>query len=212
MKRQSGFTLVEIAIVLVIVGLLLAGIIQGSALINSGTAKNLANELKTIPVYVYQYQDKFRALPGDDANANNHVGGSNATTGGTIGNGRIEGSWNSTTNTDESFLFWEHIRRAGLAAGPTNTADAGYAPHNVAGGRVGISSGVPIAGMSGSYFVCSGAVLGKYVRQIDTTLDDGNTDTGSLRAALQSDTANPQTAVASTAINDSQSYNVCMAF
>ena len=210
MKRQSGFTLVEIAIVLVIVGLLLAGIIQGSALINSGTAKNLANELKTIPVYVYQYQDKFRALPGDDASANSHVNGTNATAGGTIGNGRIDGAWDSATNTEESFLFWEHIRKAGLAAGPTGIGDAGYAPRNVAGGRIGISSAVPIVSMTGSYFVCSGAVLGKYVRQIDTTLDDGNTDTGSVRIAEQA--ASQQSAVASANVDDSKSYNVCMAF
>lgn len=210
MKQQSGFTLVEIAIVLVIVGLLLAGIIQGSALINSGTAKNLANELKTIPVYVYQYQDKFRALPGDDANAVGHVAGTNATTGGTAGNGKIEGAWDSTTNTEESFLFWEHIRKANIAAGPTNTGDPGYSPRNVAGGRIGISSVAPIVNMSGGYFVCSGAVLGKYVRQIDTTLDDGNTDTGSVRIAEAG--ANPQNAVSSANVDDSKSYNVCMAF
>jgi prepilin-type N-terminal cleavage/methylation domain-containing protein len=209
MKRQSGFTLVEIAIVLVIVGLLLAGIIQGSALINSGTAKNLANELKTIPVYVYQYQDKFRALPGDDRAANAHVNGLNPPAA-SPGNGRIDGAWDIEDGVSESAIFWEHIRKAHLAAGPDTIGAAGYYPTNVAGGRIGVSSVVPITGMSGSYFVCSGGVLGKYVKQMDTTLDDGNTAQGSVRAAL---VTAPGTAVATIgSADESQSYNVCMGF
>src|SRR5512146_250478 len=68
MKRnQSGFTLIEIAIVLVIIGLLLGGVLKGQELINSARVKNLATDFKNIPVYIYGYQDKFRALPGDDA-------------------------------------------------------------------------------------------------------------------------------------------------
>ncbi len=75
MKRnQSGFTLIEIAIVLVIIGLLLGGVMKGQELINSAKVKNLANDFKNIPVYVYGYQDKYRALPGDDAQAQSHVG------------------------------------------------------------------------------------------------------------------------------------------
>ncbi len=45
-SQQSGFTLVEIAIVLVIIGLLLGGILKGQELINSAKVKNLANDIK----------------------------------------------------------------------------------------------------------------------------------------------------------------------
>src|SRR5437763_13829667 len=72
-SQQSGFTLVEIAIVLVIIGLLLGGILKGQELINSARVKNIANDFRVIPTYVYAYQDKFRALPGDDANVAVHV-------------------------------------------------------------------------------------------------------------------------------------------
>ena len=64
-SQQSGFTLVEIAIVLVIIGLLLGGILKGQELINTAKVKNLANDFRTIPTYIYAYQDKFKALPGD---------------------------------------------------------------------------------------------------------------------------------------------------
>ena len=75
MKRnQSGFTLIEIAIVLVIIGLLLGGVLKGQELINSARVKNLAGDFKNIPVFIYGYQDKFKALPGDDANVVTHTG------------------------------------------------------------------------------------------------------------------------------------------
>src|SRR5260370_40625 len=103
-SQQSGFTLVEIAIVLVIIGLLLGGILKGQELINSAKVKNLANDFRVIPTYIYAYQDKFKALPGDDKVAANHVNGAtNATTPGTPGNGVIEGIWNTPTKTDESY-------------------------------------------------------------------------------------------------------------
>src|SRR5665647_661323 len=68
MKRnQSGFTLIEIAIVLVIIGLLLGGVLKGQELINSARVKNLATDFRNIPVFIYGYQDKYKALPGDQA-------------------------------------------------------------------------------------------------------------------------------------------------
>jgi ATP synthase F1 epsilon subunit len=139
-SQQSGFTLVEIAIVLVIIGLLLGGILKGQELINSAKVKNLANDFRVIPTYIYAFQDKFKALPGDDAQVTAHVSGATAATtpAGTVGNGVINGHWNSATATDESYLFWQHVRLANLAAGPTDATDATYRPTNAVGGQIGI--------------------------------------------------------------------------
>jgi prepilin-type N-terminal cleavage/methylation domain-containing protein len=233
MKRnQSGFTLIEIAIVLVIIGLLLGGILKGQELINSAKVKNLATDFRNIPVFIYGYQDKFKALPGDDKNVAMHVnGGTKATTptssggnacsgGDCTGNGVIDGLWDSTTTSDESYLFWQHIRLAGLAPGSTTVGAADYLPTNAEGGNIGIQSnnstfatitsnaaGQANTGMSGSYVICSQAILGKFVKQLDTTLDDGNTDTGSLRVA---DPANVGKSITNANIQDAQSYTVCM--
>ena len=65
-KPQTGFTLVEIAIVLLVVGLLLGGVMKGQALIDSARVKNLAQDLRSVPAMIHAYQDRFRALPGDD--------------------------------------------------------------------------------------------------------------------------------------------------
>ena len=72
-RRQSGFTLIEIAIVLVIIGLLLGGILKGQELINSARVKNLATDFRNIPVFIYGYQDKFKALPGDSDPSHPHM-------------------------------------------------------------------------------------------------------------------------------------------
>lgn len=218
-RHQSGFTLIEIAIVLVIIGLLLGGILKGQELINSARVKNLATDFRNIPLFIYGYQDKFRVLPGDDSAADVHVtGATKATTpAGSLGNGVINGPWNSTTQTDESYLFWQHVRLAGLAPGTTvTTVPADYLPKNAAGGTIGIQSGTavaassPIVGLPGAYVICSTAIIGEFVKQLDTQVDDGNTASGSMRATPTAGYALGATATATADIDDSVPYTVCM--
>jgi prepilin-type N-terminal cleavage/methylation domain-containing protein len=225
-SQQSGFTLVEIAIVLVIIGLLLGGILKGQELINSAKVKTLANDFRVIPTYIYAYQDRYKALPGDHATAATQVSGAaNATTpAGTQGNGVINGNWNTTTQTDESYLFWQHVRLANLASGPTAVGDASYVPKNAMGGDLGISSAtgaqLQVAGMSGTYQVCSRGILGRFVKQLDTQMDDGQPCTGSMRAVTDGAAlgATPVKAPGAPAsctgadIDDATSYTVCMTF
>ena len=212
-SQQSGFTLVEIAIVLVIIGLLLGGILKGQELINSAKVKNLANDFRVIPTYIYAYQDKFKALPGDDPAGQTHLPGGTVADNGN-GNGVIDGAWNSTTATDESFMFWRHVRLANLAAGPTVLADPEYVPKNAVSGILGVSSTTAaqiwITGMTGTYQVCSKGILGRFAKQLDIQMDDGNTATGSMRAILDSSGAGA--AVATAAIDEAAAYTVCMTF
>jgi len=218
-SRQTGFTLVEIAIVLVIIGLLLGGILKGQELINSAKVKNLANDFRTIPTYIYGYQDKFKSLPGDDKTPDAHVNGTAATTGATLGHGIINGQWNSSDPADESFVFWQHVRLANLAAGPTTLTDADYLPKNAVGGPIGITSPTTtpaqtIGGLTGTYMICSGGIQGKFAKQLDIQMDDGNTATGSMRV-VPDGTAAGGTVVPTSGvggIDDATNYTVCMAF
>ena len=229
-KQQSGFTLVEIAIVLVIIGLLLGGVLKGQELINSAKVKNFATDFRNIPLFIYGYQDKYKAIPGDDsAVATTHlgaaVGGVNViaatTPAATLGNGALNGAWNSTTVTDETVLFWQHVRLAGLAAGPTTAPAAAadvpaFLPRNAEGGILGITSGTntPVTGLTGSYIVCSTNILGKFAKQLDLTMDDGNPATGSVRV-IANQTTNQAAAEAAIAtiplVLDDTTYTVCMA-
>lgn len=217
-KTQSGFTLVEIAIVLVIIGLLLGGVLKGQELINSAKVKNMANDFRNTATFVYAYQDKFRATPGDDPSADSHVSnGTKATTPDKMqGNTRINGNWNSTTTTDETVLFWQHVRLAGLATGITDATKPEYFPRNAEGGRIGITSDPVVTGATanfpGSFFVCS-EMEGRFARQLDSTIDDGSTATGNLRVIGPAGTASAAAdavPAALTPANDATTYVVCM--
>ena len=233
-KQQSGFTLVEIAIVLVIIGLLLGGVLKGQELINSAKVKNMIGDFRTVSSLVYGYQDRFKSFPGDQTQAQLDAafgaGIAAACAPAAAGlcaqnNGRLDGAWDAGGQgtgvlTDESSVFWQHVRLANLATGPTLLADANYRPRNADGGFIGIESGINaagaaapfIAGMRGAFYVCSGGILGRYVRQIDTTMDDGNTATGSVQAVVENGAARGGAAVATAAIVDGSSYIVCVAY
>ena len=223
-SQQSGFTLVEIAIVLVIIGLLLGGVLKGQELINSAKAKSYAQDFRTIQAALYGFQDRFKGIPGDLAGANVKITNATLATtptaapGGPVGNGFIGGAWNTTTNTDESCLAFQHMRLAGFLPGSTDAttgcsvAGNAYQQTNADGGRVGISSEIQMTAptaMTGSYNICSTGVVGKIAKQLDTQLDDGNTQTGSFRVA---EIATPTTALQLSDVNDATSYLVCLAF
>jgi prepilin-type N-terminal cleavage/methylation domain-containing protein len=217
-RNQSGFTLIEIAIVLVIIGLLLGGVLKGQELINSAKVKNFATDFRNIPLFIYGYQDKYKALPGDHATVTTAITGSTECTPATAGkcapgNGVLDGTWNANGITDESFVFWQHVRLAGFAAGPTNTADVTYAPRNADGGLIGIQSTVTpyILGMTGTYMICSDGILGKFAKQLDTTVDDGNTATGVMRS-VPSGSAVGTAGTATASVVEASAYTVCLTF
>jgi prepilin-type N-terminal cleavage/methylation domain-containing protein len=214
-NKQAGFTLVEIAIVMVIIGLLLGGVLKGQELINSAKVKNLANDFRTIPLFVYGYQDKYKRLPGDDPEVATRFGSSGTAaskpTGFVLGNGKIEGNWDSTDLSSENVLFWQHVRLAGLAAGSTDFSDLAKAglPSNAEGGRIGLEMTAPIKGLGGTYYACSSGISSKLAQQLDVMLDDGSGDKGSLRA--QSSTTTDKT-IDGEAYAENKSYIVCLAF
>ena len=106
-------------------------------MINSAKVKSLASEFRAIPTFIYGYQDRF--APCRETTAMPRASGTNATNG-TRGNGVIEGAWDSENPGDESFLFWQHVRLANLAVGPTSYSGAdaaAFIPRNAEGGRIG---------------------------------------------------------------------------
>lgn len=228
MKRtQKGFTLIEIAIVLIIIGLLLGGVMKGQELINGAKAKAMAGDFRNVPIFIYSYQDKFRALPGDDPAAQMHLGAAAAqvatvAAGGSAGNGRLDGFWDSVSAADESFVVWQHVRLAGLAPGTARIDAAGYRPTNADGGAIGIESihqpgGAYVSGLGGTYLLCSSGILGRLARQIDLMLDDGNGATGQVRIVPGSGymrNAGPgvDNAADPASIGDTSQYTVCMGF
>ncbi|WP_310450237.1 prepilin-type N-terminal cleavage/methylation domain-containing protein [Sulfuritalea sp.] len=188
-SRQSGFTLVEIAIVLVIIGLLLGGVLKGQELINSAKIKNLIADMNGISTAVYAYQDRYKGLPGDDSGA---VGRWAANTAAalpatSVGNATLQGVFNSATVTDESRLFWQHLRLAGFIGGDPTTTQ----PINAVGGITGVQWGAGnqtvaalTQGLAG-LVVCQSNILGRIAEAMDNQLDDGRPNSGAVRSWTQ---------------------------
>lgn len=216
-NHQKGFTLVEIAIVLVIIGLLLGGVLKGQELINSAKVKNFANDFRAVSSFAYAYQDRFRTLPGEDPRAGANVaGGVVATTpAATLNNARINGAWNSAVQTDESYLFWQHVRLAGLATGTPIIGDPAYPYRNADGGQVGVTGDAILTAPStpwpANFYVCSGGIQGRFARQLDTMLDDGNTRTGTIRVITDGAASQADATLLAPGNQDQQQFTVCEA-
>eukprot|EP01136_Pigoraptor_vietnamica_P027947 Opistho-1_new@84894 len=144
-KKQAGFTLVEIAIVLVIVGLLLAGVLKGQELIESSRIKAIATDMRGIQAAYNGYVDRFRAIPGDELAATMTNRGWAGTAGAAAADGTLAITPAQTfTNGGEQASFWRALRASGLIAGdPTPVANAvAGLPRHSGGGLMGVTNNV----------------------------------------------------------------------
>ena len=177
MKTQQGFTLVEIAIVLVIIGLLLGGALKGQEMIKSAKVKSQMQQIDAISAAYNTYLDKYGVLPGDDPAATTNTGVAGLTNGN--GNGRYSGP-------EGDRHIWAHLQAANLLAGYS------AAPNGRLLNKYGLQTYVRTnrAGLSGSV-VCS-EVPNDVAQEIDRKVDNGNGATGAMRRHNR--TAYPTTA------------------
>jgi prepilin-type N-terminal cleavage/methylation domain-containing protein len=218
-KHQAGFTLVEIAIVLVIIGLLLGGILKGQEMITQAKIKNIVNDFNGITAAINSYQDRYKALPGDDLNANSRWSLPSG-----VGNGDGNGQFGTpgtdfyniaaatpSATTKENNLFWWHLRLSGFVGGTTASTDASSVnqPSNAANGIMGVQT----TGMGfTSNIICSSNLPDKIAIAVDTQMDDGTSTSGQLRGLIQTapspaaGTTAPTAAYAETGTNQ---YLLC---
>jgi prepilin-type N-terminal cleavage/methylation domain-containing protein len=185
MQRKTGFTMIEIAIVLVIIGLLLGGVLKGQELITSARVRNIVSQQDGIKAGYFGFLDRFRAVPGDyDQAINNIAGISTASCGGGIGNGngRIEAGAGN-----ENVLVWEHLSKAGFINGSYTCAAAESAattPSNAFAARLQLiwdNVYDPAGGTARHNLKTGGQIPSDLLAEIDRKVDDGSATGGVFR-------------------------------
>lgn len=185
-SRQTGFTLVEIAIVLVIIGLLLGGILKGQEMIIQAKVKNSITDFSGVSAAFYGYQDRYRAIPGDDPGADRWAGAVKSTT---AGDRILTGTYVPAAPTDETALWWDQLRRSGFVTGASGVQNPVNAFNGVLGVQQGDGTGTgstqPAATLGGftNLMMCSSNLPDKVAIALDVQMDDGNPATGAVRAA-----------------------------
>lgn len=190
MKRnQSGFTLVEIAIVLVIIGLLLGGILKGQELVQNARVRNLADQQNAVAAAYFAFQDRYRALPGDYAAATTNI--PNVTAAPACGGGACVPGDSQITATERVFA-WHHLTNAGFISCPVCSTDptASAATPGTNNSLTNAYNGFMTLEYSNTYagnavnvnHLKSGLqVPSNIMAEVDRKLDDGNPSTGKFR-------------------------------
>jgi prepilin-type N-terminal cleavage/methylation domain-containing protein len=169
-KHQGGFTLVEIALVMVIIGLLLGGILQGKSLIREMQVKDVMTIIKDLQTSSQYFKDRYHYLPGDWVFNVNEI--PNVVAGGD-GNGLIVGA--------EVNLVQNHLVNAGFIRGDGVQISTRYgnvrvvsrATSNVPGLPASIQNVIEMANLP-----CDVAM------EIDLKIDDGAINTGNAQASV----------------------------
>jgi type II secretory pathway pseudopilin PulG len=126
-SKTSAFTLVELAIVIVIIGLLVGGVLQGQALIHAAKMSKLASNMESYQAAITMYKGKYLFFPGDNPRAYlqlGHTGCTNTVVTSANPTG-CNGNANGTTNNiEERFRGWQALSVEKLIKG-TYTGLAG---------------------------------------------------------------------------------------
>lgn len=184
-KKQKGFTLIEIAIVLLIIGLLLGGVVKGQSMIDSARVRSIANDLSGIETAWISFQDRYRSLPGDFSSASTHIDGD-----------ATNGNASAIVDSDEeSGAVWQHLASAGFiageyAGGAVNTAVAtacvgeNICPSNPFNGSYKIGNTSHAIGGSTSLheLMTGGNIPVDVMYELDLKIDDGKPNGGRLQA------------------------------
>lgn len=187
MRRQAGFTLLEIAIVMVIIGVLLGAVLKGQELITGARVRDLISVQDGLKGAFFGFQDRFRAYPGDYPAATTNING--ATVNGN-GNAQIE---LLAGGVAEHVAAWEHLARAGFFISGSYTYNAVPGPNTGPTNPYAIAMQIvydnayadPTAAPGNKHNLKTGnQIPADIIAEVDRKIDDGNARQGSFRFSV----------------------------
>jgi len=182
-KNKKGFTLVELSIVLVIIGLIIGGVLTGQQIMQNAKITNVVNGIQAYQAQFQTYAQNYGSLPGDDPTATKRFPTiTDLTNGNNDGKVGTETSFDTTSTSGtegESTAVWNHLRAADLIKNQTTSGQ----PRNPFGGIYGFQAGA-FNGVFTSTSLCLDAVPAGAAQAIDAKLDDGASDAGTIRGAV----------------------------
>jgi prepilin-type N-terminal cleavage/methylation domain-containing protein len=189
--KQSGFTLIEIAIVLVIIGLLLGGVLKGQELIQNARVRNIIAQQDGIKAAYFGFQDRYRGIAGDYPflQAQTNIPGMAACPAGATCGGDGDGLIEAANN--ETFAAWMQLTRAGFVTGNYDgvpgaggTQTSANSPTNPYGGFMQVVFDAVYegnAGVSRNNIKTGAGIPATLLAEVDRKIDDGNPTTGEFR-------------------------------
>lgn len=183
MKNNKGFTLIELAMVVVIIALLIAGVLAGKDLIGAGEVTSIVSEFQKYKKAYYSFEAAYGQYPGDFADAIAQLGAGN--------NGNGDGQI-AAGGGGEEYYAWNHLGRANIIDG-NYTGTVGF-------GFINIGSNIPAAKFNkkagyrmswSSYYknvlalvsspIDGPSLTARNAWTVDTKLDDGIPSSGDVR-------------------------------
>lgn len=133
---RAGFSLAELAIVLIIIGLLVGGVLVGKSMLRNAELQTVMSDLVKYRNAALDFRKQYGGLPGDIGDATDYWGACGTE------NGACNGNWNGAIDATEAFQFWRQLQLSGRLTGKyTGAAGPGGANHsiaevNVPGGKI----------------------------------------------------------------------------
>jgi prepilin-type N-terminal cleavage/methylation domain-containing protein len=186
-RSSSGFTLLELVIVLVIIGLLLGGVLKGQELLTGARVRSMVQQQDGMRSAYFGFMDRFRSPPGDYANAASTIAGI-STTCGSGGNGNGDSRIDAANG--EAILAWEHLSKSGFLTGAyacsgNTVVEPASVPRNAYGQFMQLVYDGNYAGTARDQhnLKTGSSVPSDIIAEIDRKVDDGNALQGALRGS-----------------------------
>lgn len=182
---KEGFTLIELAVVIVIIGILIGVVLKGQALIQSSRMKQLYSQKKEITNAFYSHYDQFVYYPGDDPNAAaRFTGATNGNGNGrvAVGNGPTAPDFACSSTGTEQCDLWFELRQANYISGTGFTN-----PRHAFSGSVATSYNT-VNSVSGHWLAFQNIPF-DICRDLDGQYDDGAWNTGMIQGSGDYNTA-----------------------